>query len=645
MYKHFYGFKERPFKLVPNPLYLFLSKSHEEALGHLHYAVKQGDGFVEITGEVGTGKTTLLRVFLDKLGDDTEAAYIFNPKLNSIQLLKTINDEFGIDSNADNTKDLIDILNEYLIKKKAEQKKVILLIDEAQNLSIEVLEQLRLLSNLETTQSKLLQIILVGQPELGEMLDSHELRQLGQRITLSCHLTPLTYKETKAYIKHRISVASHKPSIKFSRAAYSLIYLYSKGIPRLINIVCDRALLSGFTQDKKKITKNIVNIAIKELTGRRAYKIPSLWMNKKTVSLLLGLCLILIAVTLFPPEILNREKAMDRAHPTSQNTDPSMPGEEKNRVVSQAIKIFDETEQTLNDPIQVEEETETGNDDSDSNAIIPEKEEILSEPERQEEITDSDKEILAMEEQDKIALAVEEELAVVNQVTPVEENDQELKELLQGLDTNISRFLAIKTLIDIWNTGSGLKHYFGEIENDLEFFRLAARQGGLKVNRVIGDFKLISVLNLPVILKLYLPDDSAPRYLTISWLEDNHPVFTLSERQITSTLKELSLFWRGEIYIVWKDFFNYTGSIPLNAPKNSILTLKMHLKEIGFDNIELNSIYDETAWQAVTDIQRKNGLTVDGIVGPLTKIVLYNKKNNLKIPHITQKLSDDLEQN
>ena len=170
MYKNFFGFKERPFQLLPNPVYLFLSRSHEEALAHLIYAMSQGDGFVEITGEVGTGKTTLCRAFLEKLNENTEAAYIFNPKLDSVQLLKTINDEFGISSEADNSKDLIDTLNAFLMGKKAEGKKAILVIDEAQNLDKDVLEQIRLLSNLETTTSKLLQIILVGQPELGEML-------------------------------------------------------------------------------------------------------------------------------------------------------------------------------------------------------------------------------------------------------------------------------------------------------------------------------------------------------------------------------------------------------------------------------------------------------------------------------------------
>jgi general secretion pathway protein A len=258
MYKYFFGFKENPFKLVPNPAYLFLSKSHEEALAHLTYALEQGEGFMEITGEVGTGKTTLCRAFLENLDHHTTAAYIFNPNLNSLQLLKTINDEFGIASNSDNIKDLINGLNVFLIEQKSKGKKTILLIDEAQNLTNEVLEQLRLLSNLETTKDKLIHIILIGQPELKEKLNSYELRQLEQRISLNCRLIPLNFKEVCNYIQHRIRIASEKTSIRFDPAAYQSIFGYSRGIPRLINIVCDRALLTAFVLDQQKITKDIV---------------------------------------------------------------------------------------------------------------------------------------------------------------------------------------------------------------------------------------------------------------------------------------------------------------------------------------------------------------------------------------------------
>ena len=268
MYSTFFGLKERPFQLVPNPAYLYLSRSHQEALAHLRYAIQHGDGFVEIIGEVGTGKTTLCRVFLESLHARVKAAYIFNPKLDAVQLLKAINDEFVISSAADTTKELIDQLNQYLIDKKAAGDKVVIVIDEAQNLSKDVLEQLRLLSNLETTRSKLLQIILVGQPELRKILNSHALRQLNQRITLRCSLAPLTLAESQQYIFHRIHIAASNPLISFTPNALKKIWRYSRGIPRRINIVCDRALLTAFTSDRHKIDGQIAGSAIKELKGQ-----------------------------------------------------------------------------------------------------------------------------------------------------------------------------------------------------------------------------------------------------------------------------------------------------------------------------------------------------------------------------------------
>jgi type II secretory pathway predicted ATPase ExeA/murein L,D-transpeptidase YcbB/YkuD len=334
MYNKFFGFKEKPFKLVPNPEYLFLSKSHEEALAHLTYAVSQGDGFVEITGEVGTGKTTLCRAFLDGLDRSVEAAYIFNPKLDSLQLLKSINDEFGIDSEPDNIKELIDILNTFLIEQKAADKKVIILIDEAQNLSMEVLEQLRLLSNLETTQEKLLQIILVGQPELGEALSSYELRQLGQRITINCNLQPLGFQETIDYIRHRISLASHRAGPQFNQAAYKAIFKYSGGIPRLINIVCDRALLNAFSQNSYNITGAIAKEAIKELAKMNDTQ-PSPGRQTKPAFAVLASLLIIALVLLLhfslikqPGQQSNIKQVEDSHKATTDTPDKQIPTKE-----------------------------------------------------------------------------------------------------------------------------------------------------------------------------------------------------------------------------------------------------------------------------------------------------------------------------
>ena len=265
MYNRFFGFTERPFKLVPNPAYLYMSQSHQEAMAHLVYALDSGDGFVEITGEVGTGKTTLCRSFIEGLDKNTEIAYIFNPVLDPVELLRAVNTEFGISDEGQNSRELINSLNAFLIEKKSQGKEVVLIIDEAQILTRNELEQIRLISNLETTRSKLIQIILIGQPELRNLLNSHDLRQLRQRITLSCHLLPLSFKDTENYIRHRLGLASRGQAITFSNGAVKRIYKYSRGIPRLINISCDRALLTAFGLDQKGVSTKIAKTAIKEL--------------------------------------------------------------------------------------------------------------------------------------------------------------------------------------------------------------------------------------------------------------------------------------------------------------------------------------------------------------------------------------------
>lgn len=304
MYHTYFGFRERPFQLVPNPDYLYLSRHHEEALAHLRYAIAHGEGFAEITGEVGTGKTTLCRVFLESLTEETEVAYIFNPHLTSIELIRAINDEFEIDATKETAKELIDTLNRFLLKKKAENKRIVLLIDEAQNLSREVLEQVRILSNLETSSQKLIQIILVGQPELDAMLNSHEMRQLAQRISIRCRLFPLDVAETRNYIHHRIRVASEKsPEVTLSPSAIKTIHRYSGGIPRLINILCDRAFLFAYVSQTKTISNQIVHHAVQELESKNiSGKYFTVERKNGALLLLVLLSIALIMYIVFYPD-------------------------------------------------------------------------------------------------------------------------------------------------------------------------------------------------------------------------------------------------------------------------------------------------------------------------------------------------------
>lgn len=269
MYEAFYGLKERPFNLTPDPRYLYLSEKHTEAFAHLLYGVKNRSGFVMVSGEIGTGKTTILRTLLNRLEDDTEVAFIFNPYLEPIELLKKINEDFGIDSRAVTVKDLIDELNQYLLDRTAEGKNCVLVIDEAQDLKPEVLEQIRLLSNLETESQKLIQIVLIGQPELVNSLSLPELRQLNQRITARYHLKPLDRDETAHYIAYRLRIAGGKETLQFSPKALRVVYRLSAGTPRVINAICDRALLIGYTMESREMTPEIIRRAYQEIQGQK----------------------------------------------------------------------------------------------------------------------------------------------------------------------------------------------------------------------------------------------------------------------------------------------------------------------------------------------------------------------------------------
>lgn len=265
LYNQYFHFTELPFSIAPDPHFMYMSARHQEGLAHLLYGITIGGGFVSLTGEVGTGKTTLCHCLLQELPKNIDIALILNPKLNAIELLATICDELGIsyNKNQPSLKTLVDALNQHLINAHANGRRTVLLIDEAQNLSMEVLEQIRLLTNLETSKTKLLQIILVGQPELKQLLKRQELRQLNQRITARYHLLPLSFAETRAYIRHRLLVCNGNPEL-FKNNAIRKIYKLSSGIPRIINILCDRALLGAYANDVRVITPKIIQVAARE---------------------------------------------------------------------------------------------------------------------------------------------------------------------------------------------------------------------------------------------------------------------------------------------------------------------------------------------------------------------------------------------
>ncbi|MGQ3094300.1 MAG: ExeA family protein, partial [Roseateles sp.] len=267
MYATFFGLKQAPFSIAPDPHYLFMSERHREALAHLLYGLDGGGGFVLLTGEIGAGKTTVCRCFLEQIPANCNVAYIFNPKLTVAELLQAVCDEFHapVPPGAQTVKDFVDPLNAFLLAQHAAGRNNVLIIDEAQNLSADVLEQLRLLTNLETSERKLLQVVLIGQPELRGMLARPELEQLAQRVIARFHLGALSEPETAQYIRHRLAVAGLTGALPFDAKALRLIHGLTRGVPRRINLLCDRALLGAYAGGQAQVTQAVVRQAAAEV--------------------------------------------------------------------------------------------------------------------------------------------------------------------------------------------------------------------------------------------------------------------------------------------------------------------------------------------------------------------------------------------
>ncbi len=345
MYNEYFGFKESPFSIAPDPRYLYMTEQHREALAHLVYGLNSEGGCILLTGEVGTGKTTVCRCLLEQIPEQANIALVFNPKITALELLETICDELHIEyPEGDNSiKTYIDRINAFLLQANAAGQKTVLIIDEAQNMDSSVLEQLRLLTNLETNQRKLLQVIILGQPELLAILSRDEMRQLAQRITARFHLNPLSSNELKAYISHRLAVAGSNVQL-FHEKTINKLYRYSKGVPRVINILCDRALLGTYVQNKPYVDVQILNNAAKEVFGE--LKQPSWfrqhWPAMTAVTASLAAVAVIAAVLL------------QRPAPTIENTAVTTLEETTEVVTAEAEPAAVEADDTLSDTTEPE---------------------------------------------------------------------------------------------------------------------------------------------------------------------------------------------------------------------------------------------------------------------------------------------------
>ncbi len=543
MYLRFFGLDEKPFAITPDPRYLYLSERHAEALAHLLYGINESGGFIQLTGEVGTGKTTVVRTLLSRVPHHADVAVILNPRVTPVEFLLTICEELGLgiaDSDRDSVKQMVDALNRRLLTAHAEGRRIIVIVDEAQNLSAEVLEQVRLLTNLETPTQKLLQIILIGQPELRELLDRTDLRQLAQRITGRYHLEPLSREETRGYVRHRLRVAGAAEEI-FTPAALGEIHRLSAGIPRVINVTCDRALLGAYTQETRKVTPSLVRQAAAEVYGRRF--LPA-WLGWLAAALgFAGLAgMAVFGWLLWQRQIYPLHAA---AKPGNAALAPGQAAPPARTVAAGA--------------------------------------------------------------------AAPGPAAAPSAPPPPVPAAATINTLLAANSANTGDAAAFRRLLALWGTAMG---------DDNDPCGQAAK-AGLSCLEQRGSWAQVRALNRPAILTL--TDDHGQRHrVVLSALDDRFATLNLGEHNERVPVDEISRDWFGEFTVVWKPKTARTRLLTVGMKGDEVRWLRRSLNALqgAASDPEHGDVYDEELAIAVQNFQREHRLTVDGIAGVQTQLVL-----------------------
>ena len=582
MYASYFGLTEYPFSLTPDPRFLFMSRRHREALAHLLYGMSDRGGFLLLTGEVGTGKTTLCRSLLEQVPEGVEIALVLNPKQTALELVASVCDELRVpyDPGTTSLKLLIDKLNSRLMEIHSKGRRTVLIIDEAQNLSMDVLEQVRLLTNLETTRQKLLQILLIGQPELQVMMARSELRQLGQRITARYHLTPLLRDETAAYVQHRLAIAGcNRPIMKIR--AVSRIHKLSGGVPRLINTICDRSLMAAYAAHKDSVDSRIVGKAASEVMG------GSRLFFSRRVGVLAALLVLIVALAAgwkyLLPEFLPEKRAVvlgtqdgTRA-PADSFSEKTLPDKKQ---TGAAVKL----------PVPpVREEGK--------NVAIPGK--------------DVEKQEVPRDEQDGSA-----------------EKSVQFKEWLKSGQMNTGLKSAISSVFQCWQKTFSDKS--GKKACDL------AAEAGLRCYFERGNWTTIMHINRPVVLEL-VGDNPARQYVAVVGIQGDDVLLGLSGKKILVKKNQIDQYWFGDFIFFWEA--PPMGSMLLKkgdtGPDVIWLREQLNRAEGVFLPAERSSLipfFDDPLKKRVMDFQRLYGIEPDGVVGEQTFIRLNTGLGGPSIP-------------
>ncbi|KZZ64741.1 hypothetical protein A3765_06675 [Oleiphilus sp. HI0130] len=619
MYLDYFGLTEPPFSIAPDPRYLFMSERHREALAHLLYGVQGQGGFIVLTGEVGTGKTTICRCFLNQVPANTDVAFIVNPKLSAHELLATICDEFHIQYDASaSVKALNDAINDYLLSAHADQRHPVLIIDEAQNLEPDVLEQLRLLTNLETSEKKLLQIILLGQPELREMLAQKQLRQLAQRITARYHLQELNRVEVGAYVACRLAVAGRRPRL-FSDKAVKQLYKLSGGIPRLINLLADRAMLGAYATHAETVEPSHIKRAHYEIQGESGSAWDKFIHNYGYRVIGASLAVVLfVGLGLWSKPLLNAFNPFDDAVTaksdvqTQQNPDVASPMELSEDAGQSVIDISTspETQETVQTMLASPAPSELGP------VVVPPRKDEQADSPNMDYINDfanalstNPESLVAYVEapspDTRLFSAVSEQPSDASPAAPGEVLFSGLGERERGAKDKLQAFQSV---FEAWNLNY----------SDTPF-RLAcdfAELNGLGCLHKQGNWRSLLRIDRPAVLTLF-NDNGQKIHLALLKIEGEEAYVAHGGEFFKTTLDEIDRFWLGEYSVVWKLPPYKSGIINPGQPKEDDW-LQQGLTQI---NPELEGL---SLQEKVVEFQRSMGLVPDGIAGSMTLIQMNN---------------------